>query len=60
MKQDPGTNWRQPFMDTNYSAVKHQQNQISDHYSKFNTLGFFNQIYKGSEPFICKPYSSKV
>ena len=45
MKQDPGTNWRQPFMDTNYSAVKHQQNQISDHYSKFDTLGFFNQRY---------------
>jgi hypothetical protein len=31
-------------MHTNYSAVKHQQQQISDHHSKLDALGFFNQL----------------
>ena len=31
-------------MHTNYSAVKHQQNQISNHHSKLDALGFFNQL----------------
>ena len=31
-------------MHTNYSAVKHQQHRISDHHSKLDALGFFNQL----------------
>lgn len=31
-------------MHTNYSAVKHQQIQISTHHSKLNALSFFNQL----------------
>ena len=31
-------------MHTNYSAVKHQYNQISIHHIKLDALGFFNQL----------------
>ena len=31
-------------MHSNYSAVKHQQNQISNHHSKLDALSFFNQL----------------
>ncbi len=31
-------------MHTNYSSVKHQQHRISDHHSKLDALGFFNQL----------------
>jgi len=31
-------------MHTNYLSVKHQQHRISDHHSKLDALGFFNQL----------------
>jgi hypothetical protein len=31
-------------MHTNYLAVKHQQHRITDHHSKLDALGFFNQL----------------
>ena len=31
-------------MHTNYSAVKHQQDQISAHHNKLDALVFFNQL----------------
>lgn len=44
MKQDPDTNWRRPFMHTNYLAVKINRIKFSTHHSKLDALGFFNQI----------------